>query len=107
MAPFRLSRLAEADLLDIGAYTLDTWGEDQAIRYIDGLEGCCQRLAENPQLGRPCDHIRPGLRRMEHGRHVVFYRIKAGGILVSRILHQRMLPERQTIDEEESGHHAG
>ena len=36
---------------------------------------------------------------MERGRHVVFYRIEAQGILISRILHQRMLPERQIIDE--------
>ena len=89
--------------MEIGAYTLEKWGERQALRYIDGLETCCQQLAENPQSGRPCDHIRPGLRRMEHARHVVFYRIESGGIRVSRILHQRMLPERRTIDEEESG----
>jgi toxin ParE1/3/4 len=107
VATFRLSRLAEADLMDIGAYTLNAWGEDQTIRYIDGLETCCQQLADNPELGRLCDHIRPGLRRMEHARHVVFYRIEAGGILVSRILHQRMLPERQVIDEEESRNNAG
>ena len=93
--------------MDIGAYTLHVWGEDQTIRYIDGLETCCQQLADNPELGRPCDHIRPGLRRMEHARHVVFYRIEAGGIVVSRILHQRMLPERQSIDEEESRKNAG
>ena len=93
--------------MDIGAYTLQAWGEDQTIRYIDGLETCCQQLADNPELGRPCDHIRPGLRRMEHARHVVFYRIEAGGIVVSRILHQRMLPERQSIDEEESRKNAG
>ena len=93
--------------MDIGAYTLQAWGEDQTIRYIDGLETCCQQLADNPESGRRCDHIRPGLRRMEHARHVVFYRIEAGGILVSRILHQRMLPERQLIDEEESGRNAG
>jgi plasmid stabilization system protein ParE len=37
---------------------------------------------------------------MEYGRHVLFYRIEAEGILVSRILHQRMLPERQSIDEQ-------
>jgi plasmid stabilization system protein ParE len=30
---------------------------------------------------------------MEHGRHVIFYRIEPRGISVSRILHQRMLPE--------------
>ena len=42
-----------------------------------------------------------GLRRIEIGRHVVFYREDAGGILVSRILHQRMLPERHAIDDAE------
>ena len=88
--------------MDIGTYTLRTWGEDQAIRYLAGLETCCQQLADNPELGRACDHVRPGLRRMEHGRHVVFYRIEAGAIVVSRILHQRMLPERQIIDEQNS-----
>jgi toxin ParE1/3/4 len=107
VATFRLSRLAEADLMDIGAHTLNTWGEDQAIRYIDGLETCRRQLADNPQSGRPCEHIRAGLRRMEHARHVVFYRIESRGILVSRVLHQRMLPERQTIDEEVSGPSSG
>ena len=88
--------------MSIGTYTLRTWGEDQAIHYLAGLEACCQQLADNPELGRACDDIRPGLRRMEHGRHVVFYRIEAGAILVSRILHQRMLPELQSIDEQNS-----
>ena len=101
MALFRFSRRAEADLLSIGAYTLRTWGEDQAIRYIDDLEECCQMLAGNCALGRSCDDVRPGLRRMERGRHVVFYREDAGGILVSRILHRGMLPERHAIDDDE------
>ena len=102
MARFRLSRQAEADLLDIAAYTLRTWGQEQAIRYIDELEAACHRLADNPEVGRACDYVRPGLRRMEHGRHVLFYRIEAKEILVVRVLHQRMLPERQSIDEENS-----
>jgi toxin ParE1/3/4 len=103
VAAFRFSRRAEADLLLIGAYTLRTWGEDQTIRYIDDLEACCQMLADNPTLGRACDDVRPGLRRMECGRHVVFYREDPGGILVSRILHQRMLPERHAIDDRDPG----
>jgi toxin ParE1/3/4 len=74
VARFRFSRRAEADLLSIGDYTLRTWGVDQALRYIDDLEACCQMLADNCALGRSSDHIRPGLRRMESGRHVVFYR---------------------------------
>lgn len=102
MARFRVSRRAEADLLDIATYTLRTWGEDQAIRYVNDLEVCCQRLADNPELGRACDYVRPGLRRVEHGRHVLFYRIEAKGILVSRILHQRMLPDRHDIDADNS-----
>ena len=103
MALFRFSRRAEADLLSIGAYTVRTWGENQAIRYIDDLEASCQMLADNPALGRSCDDVRPGVRRMECGRHVVFYREDARGILVSRILHQRMLPDRQAIDEYDDG----
>ena len=64
MAAFRFSGRAEADLLSIGAYTLRTWGEDQTIRYINDLEACCRMLADNPALGRACENVRPGLRRM-------------------------------------------
>ena len=101
MAFLRFSRRAEADMLSIGAYTLRTWGEDQTICYLDDLEACCQMLTGNPALGRSCDDVRPGLRRMESGRHVVFYREDAGGILISRILHQGMLPEGHAIDDDD------
>ena len=59
-------------------------------------------LADNPSLGRACDNIRPGLRRMEHARHVVFYRQTPTGVLISRILHQRMLPENQDVGDDEA-----
>lgn len=98
MANFRFSRRAEADLLSIGEYTLREWDKSQAARYLGELEACCQMLADNPFLGRACDYVRPGLRRHEHGKHVLFYRREKGGILISRILHQRMLPERHDID---------
>jgi toxin ParE1/3/4 len=94
VAAFRFSRRAETDLLSIGDYTLRTWGKAQAARYINELELCCQTLADNPALGRPCNDIRPGLHRLEHRKHVIFYRQQHGGILVSRILHERMLPDR-------------
>ena len=101
MAAFRFSRRAEADLLSIGDYTLRTWGSAQAARYLGELEACCQMLADNPMLGRLCDDVRPGLRRLEHGQHVVFYRQERGGILVSRILHQRMLPELHSTEDQD------
>ena len=88
------------DLLNIGLYTLRTWGEAQTDWDIRQLEDRWQLLADNPALGRSCDEIRPGLRRMEEGKHVVFYREEPGGILISRILHQRMLPDNQALDDE-------
>jgi hypothetical protein len=38
---------------------------------------------------------------MEIGRHVMFYREGTRGILVSRILHRRTLPERHGIGAED------
>ena len=101
MKPLRTSRDAKAeyskasekDLAGIGAYTRRTWGETRTSRYLDEIEDCIEALAANPLMGRACDGIRPGMRRMEAGRHVIFYRIVKAGILVSRILHQRMLPQ--------------
>lgn len=93
MSRFRLTVRAEGDLFEIAEYTRRTWGEQQCARYLDQLEECCQRLAEHPILGRSCDQIRPGLRRREQGKHVVFYRRDGGDILILRILHERMLPE--------------
>jgi len=45
-------------------------------------------------MGRDCAHIDRGLRRFEHAKHVVFYRISRDGIDVSRTLHYGMLAER-------------
>jgi toxin ParE1/3/4 len=95
---FRLSRHAEADLLSIGDYTLHAWGLAQAAMYLRELEDCCQLLAANPELGRRCDEVRPGLRRLDHEKHVVFYRRERG---VSRILHERMLPDRRATDDQD------
>ena len=86
--------------MSIADYTLRTWGKAQAARYIRELEICCQTLADNPALGRPCDDVRPGLRRLEHGRHVVFYRWERCGIMVCRILHQRLIPDRHATDDQ-------
>jgi plasmid stabilization system protein ParE len=51
VATLSFSQRAEADLLEIGAYTLQTWGADQTIRYLDQLESCCRRLAEIQRWG--------------------------------------------------------
>ena len=101
MAAFHFSHRAEADLPRISEYTLRTWGKTHAVGYLDEMQKCCQTLADNPELGRLCSEIRTGLHRLEHGKHVVFYRREPFGILVVRILHQRMLPERHPIEDQD------
>ncbi len=99
MPGLRLSKLARPDLIEIADYTVDNWGLQQAARYLDGLEGCFKQLALSPGLGRPCDGIRPGYRRLEHEMHVVFYRVDQDGLLISRVLHKRMLPSKHLIED--------
>jgi toxin ParE1/3/4 len=91
------SKLAEADLAAILDYTADSWGTAQAEAYLDGFAECFSRLAKTPGLGRACDQLHPGLKRMEHGKHVVFFRPTRSGIRIVRILHQRMLPGRHLL----------
>jgi toxin ParE1/3/4 len=83
----------------IARYTLETWGVDQAVRYAQGLQSSFQFLAENPGIGRACDAISPDLRRHEVGKHVIFYRLKPGGIRIVRVLHQRMNPIQSRFEQ--------
>jgi len=101
VAKYKLTRLAAADLEAILEFTLQTWGEKQAERYLSDLQYCLQELADRPQIGRSCDLISPELKRMEHGRHVVFYRLRDYGIRIIRVLHQNMLPDRHLLGETE------
>jgi len=89
---YRLTRLAETDLKSIVRYTMKTWGRAQTIRYRQGLQDCFRLLADNPSIGRNCDSIHPGLRRFEHGKHVVFYLAQPDELLIVRVLHRQMIP---------------
>jgi toxin ParE1/3/4 len=97
---YRLSKLARLDLIDIADYTVDTWSPEQAQRYLDSLEAYFNRLVRAPRIGRPCNRIRPGYRRIEHEKHVILYRADHDGVFISRVLHQRMLPSLHLIDDE-------
>ena len=74
-----------------------TWGVVQAEHYVTDLELCCERLLDHPQMGRACDEIRKGLRRIEQASHVIFYRQVKGGIMISRILHERMVAGQRSF----------
>ena len=92
MADFRLTELAEKDLEDIAAYTLREWGGKQNQVYLDEMESRFLLLAKQPGLGRKCNSLGSDLLRSEVGRHVAFFRRTEGGIVITRVLHQSMLP---------------
>ena len=43
---------AEQDLVEIWLYTFNEWGEYQADKYLDDLEGAIRLLAEQPLICR-------------------------------------------------------
>ncbi|HBK07703.1 MAG TPA: hypothetical protein DDZ81_17930 [Acetobacteraceae bacterium] len=47
-------------------------------------------LAEFPEIGRDASHVRPGYRKIETASHSVFYRNTPVGVVIVRVLHQRM-----------------
>ncbi len=96
---YRLSRGAELDLANVLDYTVDTWGGKQADRYLEGFVECFVRIAQRPLLGRACESVGPGVRRIEQGKHVVFYKHNEDVVYIVRILHQRMLPKRHEMME--------
>jgi toxin ParE1/3/4 len=50
-----------------------------------------------PGIGRVWTEKRPFVRRVEHRKHVVMYRVIDDGILILRILHQSMMPEQHPL----------
>lgn len=89
MGFYRFGPRAEADLQEIGAFTLKHWGELQLERLLSTLYEKLGRYAERPTLGRSRDELHPGLRCFLHEEFVVFYLAVDGGIDVVRVLHGR------------------
>ena len=95
MAEYRLAPAAERDLERIWRHTLAEWGQAQADHYTDVLVAAFLALAAAPNSAPACHHIRPGYRRRHVERHTIYFRITAYGIVIVRILHDRMEPSRR------------
>jgi toxin ParE1/3/4 len=71
---FTLTNMAKADLLEIGHYTQEKWGREQRDKYLTMLDVYFHKLAANPLSGKNSGDIRDGYRKLNAGRHVIFYR---------------------------------
>ncbi len=99
-ARYRLTASAQSDLRSIAGYSRRVWGVDQARAYITALREVFRKLADRPGVGRLRDELHAGLRSFSCGQHAVFYVIDGGGVIVVRILHQRMDVARHISAEE-------
>lgn len=87
MTGYVLSRDAEADLINIWDWTVDTWSEQQADRYIRGIYRSFETIARNPRMGRIRSELREDIRSFAHQSHVIFYVATDEGVAVVRVLH--------------------
>jgi toxin ParE1/3/4 len=69
------------------------WGSEQRVRYKTLLNQALNKIAANPELGKPRGEIRSGYYSYHvgnHGRHIIFYTINDEVVLVVRVLHDSM-----------------
>jgi toxin ParE1/3/4 len=95
-ASFTFSRAADKDLVTLVEGSLLNFGAKQTDRYLACLHEVIMALADFPDLGATFLHQRTGrtYRHHPHGSHVIYYRRRATDILIVRILHAKMLPEK-------------
>lgn len=85
---------ARADLDDILDYTLSEYGLEQAERYVTQLQATFNTLEAQPRLARERPEFTPPVRIHHHAHHLIVYLVKdTGGLLIVRVLHERMDPE--------------
>ena len=80
----RITQRAERDLLDIYRYTVETFGPNQADKYLRELEAVFELIAEYPRVGRTYEGE---TRQFVHGKHIILYRIGQTEVVVGRIFH--------------------
>lgn len=85
-----LSDDAAADLDGILDFGVRTFGLEVGRAYYFSFDKAFAKLREDPRWGGTRDDVRSGLWSLSHKRHVIFYDIVDGRVMVQRILHQAM-----------------
>lgn len=86
MKPIVLSIEAEQDLVEIGRYiALDH--PERALSFIDELERKAAKACERPLSYRERRDISPGLRAVQHGSYMIFFRDLIDEVRIVRIVH--------------------
>lgn len=98
--PWRLTRAAEASLIDIARWTVETFGPRQAAAYEEDLVAACRDIAAGTAHSQDCRRLvdpdlPEDLRFARAGEHFVVFIEEAQQIIVLDFLHSRSdLPQR-------------
>lgn len=84
------SRAAAADLADIYAYTLRTWGARQADAYLAMLRGGCESTVERASAAARLAHRQDEMFKLRCQRHLIIFQRRPEMVLIVRVLHERM-----------------
>ena len=91
MKTFALTHKAKTDLRAIALFTEKTWGREQRNLYIKQLDEVFHMLANTPLVGKACDDIKAGYKKIPQGSHIIFYKTGTqASIEIIRILHKHM-----------------
>lgn len=97
---WRLTRQAEASLVDIADWTYQTFGPRQAAAYEDDLIVACREIAAGTAISQDCRRIidpdlPEDLRFARAGQHFVIFVEDAEQVIIVDFLHSRTdLPRR-------------
>jgi len=92
--PWRLTRQAEASLLDIALWTIDTFGPRQAKAYEEDLIARCSGIASGSVPSQSCRAIidpdlQEDLRFTRSGQHFIVFVEDEANVIIVDFLHSR------------------
>ena len=85
-----LTLAALDDLRSIRAYTLEMWGKDQEVNYLNRIWERFELLRVDPARYRPRPDLFPGCRIATEGKHVILFRAGEDSLEIVRVLHAAM-----------------
>lgn len=89
--PIIFDPAASAELDSIYKYTAETWGEDQASRYLTGLQVKLNDLSMGGFLSRTfstnADNV---VNFIRYEKHYVFFQERIGAFYVLALMHERV-----------------
>jgi toxin ParE1/3/4 len=90
----RLSRAADADLVNILNHGTQQFGWDAAVDYVASFDRSFALLSDHPLIGARYPDVAPPVRSLAHGSHRIFYDVAGDMIVVQRVLHKSVDVQR-------------